>query len=824
MKIIVQPSTRRGKKWMAVFEDGHAVHFGLMGASDFTIHKDPERRLRYVNRHPSTRENHGKSGIRTPGFWAMNLLWNKPSLGASARDIEKRFHVKITFKRRGGMKMRGYNVKGRREGSQAIRESMIIQRKKTSEQRYKRSRESINGLKVMFVNVGNDKRLGRGSVQAACHNRDGPVHVSQISLKQFEEGLEIFLRENADIYLVCELCERNLNEIRLPGGYEMFVTPEDRGFEKILLRRIDKPIFEGLVTTLGGDLLYQNFSEEGTSILVVRTGLGGLREKLESAGRFEYDMVYESKFYAYVYRDIYNLDVGETIEGIGRPGARILRERWGYRLVDESGDRLGDDCVKKFAGYAVFNIGSQNLCVTIPHLMKEASEPSPQLNVSHKTQVDTIIAASGRSPNYIIIGDYNYPQVPYKSTVIHNNVGYKISDNMYCSLEVFDHAFDERVRASKSGTLTATESGDIVSSDPGIRGRIQVNFTFRPSVRTFVENAGGRLKFNPPLPQFRGRVEYNASDIRDNFAYTNHTPVLAQIFMRGHVPEAPSPEQKLINFLRERVPETRSYRVLKAGGKRALTQYNPGETIFHDFQHRGVRVSPFMYIRTERFRFMLASLRENSQMALASFVFRGDNIPTPVVGGRPSRFRDIMDVANQECRKRATKRFTDLFLKRLNKHSQNHDDEQMRRILDVTEYTNYSNAMREYAARQPELVEMFVNPFSFVSTPLEYEISLLTTNIINYQPVEDAYLSTPMSVHVDEMRKVLSEKAIEVLSMKIVAGGSPKDLNIHSIPLTTTETFWLMTGQRTPPKDDALRHALGTDFEKNLEIYHTLTK
>lgn len=108
MKISIQPSSREGKKWMAVFEDGKTVHFGQKGASDYTIHKDSERRMRYVNRHPKSKENHGKSGIRTPGFWAMNLLWNKPSLTASARDIERRFGVKISLtgrKRRTGMKM-----------------------------------------------------------------------------------------------------------------------------------------------------------------------------------------------------------------------------------------------------------------------------------------------------------------------------------------------------------------------------------------------------------------------------------------------------------------------------------------------------------------------------------------------------------------------------------------------------------------------------------------------------------------------------------------------------------------------------------------------
>jgi len=70
------------------------IHFGSKGMSDYTINKDPERKHLYINRH-KTRENWSKSGIKTAGFWSRWLLWNKPTLDESIKDIEKRFNVKI---------------------------------------------------------------------------------------------------------------------------------------------------------------------------------------------------------------------------------------------------------------------------------------------------------------------------------------------------------------------------------------------------------------------------------------------------------------------------------------------------------------------------------------------------------------------------------------------------------------------------------------------------------------------------------------------------------------------------------------------------------
>ena len=61
---------------------------------DYTTHKDPERKERYISRHKA-REDWTKSGLETAGFWAKHLLWNEPSLSASIKDIEKRFNVNI---------------------------------------------------------------------------------------------------------------------------------------------------------------------------------------------------------------------------------------------------------------------------------------------------------------------------------------------------------------------------------------------------------------------------------------------------------------------------------------------------------------------------------------------------------------------------------------------------------------------------------------------------------------------------------------------------------------------------------------------------------
>ena len=82
-----------------VIIENKTIHFGSVGYSDYTKHKDEIRMKRYETRH-RPRENWSKSGIQTAGFWSKWILWNKPSLSASIKDTEKRFGINIKFKKK----------------------------------------------------------------------------------------------------------------------------------------------------------------------------------------------------------------------------------------------------------------------------------------------------------------------------------------------------------------------------------------------------------------------------------------------------------------------------------------------------------------------------------------------------------------------------------------------------------------------------------------------------------------------------------------------------------------------------------------------------
>jgi len=77
-------------KYYIITKSDKKIYFGQASASDFTHHKNEERKSRYILRHQKN-EDWGKSGIDTAGFWSRWLLWNKPSIKESYEDIKKRF-------------------------------------------------------------------------------------------------------------------------------------------------------------------------------------------------------------------------------------------------------------------------------------------------------------------------------------------------------------------------------------------------------------------------------------------------------------------------------------------------------------------------------------------------------------------------------------------------------------------------------------------------------------------------------------------------------------------------------------------------------------
>jgi len=96
LEIVITKSKTKDKKYDAIIDGKKTIHFGAKGYSDFTIHKDEERKDRYINRHKKT-ENWNDP--KTAGFYAKNILWNKKSVKASVEDANKRFkniHIKLS--------------------------------------------------------------------------------------------------------------------------------------------------------------------------------------------------------------------------------------------------------------------------------------------------------------------------------------------------------------------------------------------------------------------------------------------------------------------------------------------------------------------------------------------------------------------------------------------------------------------------------------------------------------------------------------------------------------------------------------------------------
>ena len=90
MEVVFTKSKKPDTKYDARIDGTKTVSFGQKGASDFTKHKHPYRKYRYIDRHKNN-EDWTKSGAKTAGFYSKHVLWNKPTLKASVDDINKRF-------------------------------------------------------------------------------------------------------------------------------------------------------------------------------------------------------------------------------------------------------------------------------------------------------------------------------------------------------------------------------------------------------------------------------------------------------------------------------------------------------------------------------------------------------------------------------------------------------------------------------------------------------------------------------------------------------------------------------------------------------------
>ena len=96
MKVEIKKSTNKDKKFMALFKDDKGkivktTHFGAAGMSDFTKHRDPARKERYLKRH---RKRENWDDFMSAGSLSRYILWGEPTLKKSIDEYKKRFKLK----------------------------------------------------------------------------------------------------------------------------------------------------------------------------------------------------------------------------------------------------------------------------------------------------------------------------------------------------------------------------------------------------------------------------------------------------------------------------------------------------------------------------------------------------------------------------------------------------------------------------------------------------------------------------------------------------------------------------------------------------------
>ena len=85
INVIIKKSTNNNNKLDAYFPD-KKISFGAAGYSDFTIHKDPERKNRYIERH---KKNENWNNPETAGYLSRFILWNKPTIKQSIANVRE---------------------------------------------------------------------------------------------------------------------------------------------------------------------------------------------------------------------------------------------------------------------------------------------------------------------------------------------------------------------------------------------------------------------------------------------------------------------------------------------------------------------------------------------------------------------------------------------------------------------------------------------------------------------------------------------------------------------------------------------------------------
>jgi hypothetical protein len=86
--MLIKASTRKGKRFMAIFKNGTITHFGLKNGSSFIDHGDEVKRQNYIARHATE----DWTNPYTPASLSRYLTWgNHKTLEANHQEYMKKF-------------------------------------------------------------------------------------------------------------------------------------------------------------------------------------------------------------------------------------------------------------------------------------------------------------------------------------------------------------------------------------------------------------------------------------------------------------------------------------------------------------------------------------------------------------------------------------------------------------------------------------------------------------------------------------------------------------------------------------------------------------
>lgn len=88
--MLIRPSSRKDKRFQAIFPDKSIINFGLKSGNTYIDHGDKKKRENYIKRH---QVNEDWSKIN-PGSLSRYILWGDSSnIDKNFYDFKKKFNV-----------------------------------------------------------------------------------------------------------------------------------------------------------------------------------------------------------------------------------------------------------------------------------------------------------------------------------------------------------------------------------------------------------------------------------------------------------------------------------------------------------------------------------------------------------------------------------------------------------------------------------------------------------------------------------------------------------------------------------------------------------